>query len=53
MQEEGNEGRHHLLSLDKQAHDKRSTAESQHVYINRARLTACEVGVFFRESSQH
>ena len=46
VQEEGltNEGRHHLLLLHKQVHDKRSIAESLHVYINRVRLTVCEVG---------
>ena len=31
-----NEGRHHLVLLYKQAHDKRGIAESQHAYINRA-----------------
>ena len=42
VQEEGltNEDRHHL---HKQAHGK-SIAESLHAYINRARLTECEVG---------
>ena len=46
-------GRHvPLLSLPKQAHDKRSIAESLHAQITRARLTACEVGVFSREISQ-
>ena len=51
MQEEGlaNEGRHHLLLLHKQVHDKRATAGSLHVYLNRARLNACEVGIFLRE----
>ena len=49
--EEGltNEGRHHLLLLRKQAHDKRGIEESLHAQITRARLTACEVGVFSRE----
>ena len=47
------EGRHPpLLLLRKQAHDKRGIAESLHVQITRARLTACEVGVFSREISQ-
>ena len=48
VQEEGviNEGRHHLLLLRKQAHAKLSDIESQHVYIKRARITACELGVF-------
>ena len=44
---QSNEDRHHL---HKQAHDK-SIAESLHAYINRARLTACKVGVFLREMS--
>ena len=41
VQEEGltDEGRHHLLSLHKQAHDKRGIAESLHAQITRARLT--------------
>ena len=53
-QEEGltNEGRHNLLLLHKQAHDKRGIAESLHAQITRARLTVCEVGVFSREISQ-
>ena len=42
------EGRHSLLSLHKQVHDKRGIAESQHEYISMARLTACEVGVFLK-----
>ena len=47
------EGRHApLLLLHKQAHDKRGIAESLHAQITRARLTACEVGVFSREISQ-
>ena len=47
------EGRHAaLLLLRKQAHDKRGIAESLHVQITWARLTACEVGVFLREISQ-
>ena len=41
-----------LLVLCNQAHDKRGFAESLHVQITRARLTACEVGVFSREISQ-
>ena len=48
MQEKGltNEGRHHLLLLHKQAHDKRSRITAHvHVDLYRARLTACEVGV--------
>ena len=54
VQEEGltNEGRHHLLLLRKQAHDKRDIEEILHAQITRARLTACEVGVFSREISQ-
>ena len=50
VQEEGltNEGRHHLLLLCNHAHDKRGTAESRHAQITRAKLTACEVGVFSR-----
>ena len=47
-----NEGRHHLLLLHKQAHDKRNIAESLYAHTNRARLTACEVGIFSREISQ-
>ena len=46
MQEEGltNEGNMH-----KQVHDDiRGIAESQHAYINRAKLIACEVGIFSR-----
>ena len=47
------EGRHApLLLLRKQVHDKSGIAESLHVQITRARLTACEVGVFSREISQ-
>ena len=55
MQEEGltNEGRHHLLLLRKQAHDKGGIAESQHTYITIARLTACEVGVFYHNSRRY
>ena len=43
VQEEGltNEGRHHLLLLHKQAHH---IVGSLPAYINRAGLTACEVG---------
>ena len=54
MQEEGllNEGRHNLLLLRNQAHDKRGIAESPHAQLTRARPTACEVGVFSREISQ-
>ena len=53
MQEEGltNEGRHHLLLLHKQVQDKSGIAESLHAQITRARLPACEVGVFFRDYS--
>ena len=39
-----------LLLLRKQAHDKTGIAESLHVKITKARLTACEV--FSREMSQ-
>ena len=48
VQEEGltNEGRHHLLLLHKQVHDKRGIAELLHAQITRARLTVCEVGIF-------
>ena len=48
VQEKGltNEGRHHLLLLHNQAHNKRGIAESLHVYITRAGLTACEVGIY-------
>ena len=44
-QEEGqtNEGRHQSMLLYKQAHGTRSIADSQHGYIYRASLTACEV----------
>ena len=51
-QEEGlkNEGRHHLLLLLEQKHDKESIAEVS--YVNRAKPSACEVGVFSREISQ-
>ena len=34
-----------------QVHDKRSIAESLHVYITRAKLTACEMGIISREIS--
>jgi len=47
-----NEGKTHLLLLYKQAHDKKGIEESMHVYINRARLTAWEVGIFSREISR-
>ena len=33
-----NEGRHHLLLVHTQVHDKRGITESLHVYIYRARL---------------
>ena len=46
-----NEGRHHLLLLHKQVHDKRGIAESLHAYINTAGLTAPEVGIFSEEIS--
>ena len=48
MQEKGltNEGRHHLLYLHKQMHDKRGIIKSLIQYINQAQLPACEVGVF-------
>ena len=36
-----NEGRHHLLLLHKQVHDKRDIAESLHAYIWRARSIKC------------
>ena len=51
LQEEGltNEGKHHLLLLHNQAHDKRGIAELLHAHITRARVTACELGVFSRE----
>ena len=59
MQEEGliNEGRHHLLLLHNQVHDKRGIAESLHMYITMARLTMarltlCQVGVVSSEISQ-
>ena len=54
VQEEGltNEARHHFLLLCKQAHDKRNIAELLHPYLNRARLTTCEVGLFLKEISQ-
>ena len=56
MLEEGlaNEGRHHLLLsvLHKQTHDKRGIEESFDAYITRAKLIACEVGVFSGEISQ-
>ena len=43
-----NEARYYLLLLHKQTYGKRGIAESLHVYKTRARLTACEVGVFLR-----
>ena len=42
-----------LLLLHKQVHDERGIAESLHAQITRARLTACEVGIFLTEISQH
>ena len=36
----------------KQAHDKRDIEESLHAQMIRAKLSACEVGVFSREISQ-
>ena len=53
VQEEGltNKGRHHLLLLHKQAHDKRGIAELQHVYINRAKLIASWDGRIFEIQS--
>ena len=47
---ETNKGRHHLLLLHKQMHDKWSVAESQQACVHK--LTACEVGVFSRKISQ-
>ena len=41
-------GTNRLLLLHKQAHDKRSIAESLEAYINRDRLSVCEV-FFFSE----
>ena len=38
--------------ISQQVHDKRGIEESLHVQIIRARLTACEVGIFSREISQ-
>ena len=54
VQEEGLtiEGRHNLLLLYKQVHEKRGIAESQHAYINRARLTTCDVDLFSWEILQ-
>ena len=48
VQEEGliNEGMQKQLILHKQVHEQKSIAKSLYVYINRARLTACKVGVF-------
>ena len=40
-----NEGRHNLLLLHKQAHDKRCIVEF-HTYIYKAKLSVCEVGLF-------
>ena len=55
MQAEGlkTEGRHHLLLLYKQAHDQRGIAESLHVVLDRASLTAYEVDIFSIEISQN
>ena len=36
-------GGHNLLLLHQQAHDRKSIAESLYAYLNRSRLTACEV----------
>ena len=51
------EGRHHLLLLHKQTHDKKSIAESLYVHTNKARLTArltaCEVGIFYHNSRNY
>ena len=41
-----------LLLLYRQVHDKRGIAESLLAKLARARLTACEMGVFLREISQ-
>ena len=38
-------------SISMQVHNKRGIAGSLHAYINKARLTKCEVGVFLREIS--
>ena len=38
--------------ISQQVHDKRGIEESLHVQIIRARLNACEVGIFSREISQ-
>ena len=46
-----NEGRHHLLFLHKQVHDKRGIEEPLHAYITRAKLTACEA--YFREKDHN
>ena len=35
----------------KQVHSKRGVKETLHVYINRARLTVCEVGLFWEENT--
>ena len=51
------EGRHHLLLLHKQTHDKKSIAESLYAHTNKARLTArltaCEVGIFYHNSRNY
>ena len=47
-----NKWRQTPLAVIKQVLEKRSIAEAMHAYINRARLTVCEVGVFSREISQ-
>ena len=36
-------GGHNLLLLHHQAHDRKSIAESLYAYLNRYRLTACEM----------
>ena len=52
MQEEGltNESRHHLLLLHKQVQNKSDIEESLHAYINKARISAYEVGIFLRKN---
>ena len=52
MQEEGLT-RHHLLLLHKQVQNKSDIEESLYAYINRARISAYEVGIFSRKKSQH
>ena len=41
-------GGHNLLLLHQQAHDRKSIAESLYAYLNRSRLTVCEVFIFCR-----